>query len=54
MCCRFWIRISVAGVAGSPALGSVICGPMAGDLRLGGSAGGGINGSEMGSGDTES
>lgn len=52
-CCgRFVILISVAGVAGAlvPALDP--CGSIAGDLC--GRAGGGMSGSEIGSGDTES
>lgn len=45
------MRINMAGVAGSLVSD---CGPTAGDLRAGGRAGGGIRGSERGSGETES
>ena len=52
-CCgRFEMRINVAGVAGALEPGSETCGRIAGDLC--GNAGGGMSGSEMGSGDTES
>lgn len=49
------MRINIAGVAGSLVFCCWrVCGAIAGDFRDGGSAGGGINGSESGSGDTES
>lgn len=52
-CCGlFVILINVAGVAGALVPGFETCGSIAGDLC--GKAGGGMSGSEIGSGDTES
>lgn len=52
-CCgRLVILINVAGVAGALEPASETCGSIAGDLC--GNAGGGISGSEIGSGETES
>lgn len=53
-CCCRWRRINIAGVAGSLFCDWLICGAIAGDFRAGGSAGGGIKGSERDSGETES